>query len=137
MDDIQQQIETLQASVRHQRFAIIALAGVIIVGFITVFFGVFTRPKISYFDTIICKHWEVAGPDWQPRIKAGPFSDGPGELLWLNKDGTIRLAAGTDGTGTAEVLWLDNNQKVQIRAATYADGTVALPTQDLSSPKKP
>jgi uncharacterized membrane protein len=111
METIQQQIGALQTSVKRQRFAIVALAGVIVAGgFIAA-----VRPVgDATFDTITCKTWNV-----------------------VDADGKTRVAAATLANGTAGVQWFDKDGKARISAATLADGTVILPTKDENPPKKP
>jgi len=157
METIQQQIGALQTSVKRQRFAIIALAGIIVAGgFIAA-----VRPAgDATFGTITCNGWKVVDDKGKLRIAAGTTADGQASVQWLDKDGKRRIDAGTfasgnasvqwrdkDGKqrivattfadGSANVLWRDQDEKMRIVAGTNADGTVKLPTQDDNPPKKP
>ena len=164
METIQQQIGALQVivakqqvSVKRQRFAIIALAGIIIAGgFIAA-----VRPVgDATFDTITCKEWKVvdgdgkeriaaftnpsgnAGVKWRDkdeklRILASTSADGNSAVAWLDTDGKLRINASTLADGFASVALGDNNEKIRIAAATLPDGTVCLPTEDRNPLKKP
>ena len=134
METIQQQIGALQTSVKRQRFAIIALAGIIVAGG----FVAAVRPVgDATFDTITCKGWNVVDKDGKERIVAGTRVDGDAGVQWLDKDGKRRIAAATSADGLASVAWRDKDDKTRIVAAIFADGTVALPTKDQNPPKKP
>ena len=111
METIQQQLNTLQTSVKRQRLLNIALLGVIVAGgFIAA-----VRPAgDATFDTITCKGWKV-----------------------VDKDEKVRIAAATHVNGQASVAWFDKDEKGRIMAATLADGTVLLPTEVLTPPTKP
>ena len=157
METIQEQLNALQTSVKRQRFAIIALASIIVAGgFIAA-----VRPVgDATFDTITCKGWKVVdkdgkeritaftNPDGQAlvrwldkdekvRIAAGIFADGEASVQWLDKDKKLRIKAGTFASGNAIVGWVDKDGKLRIDASTRADGTVVLPTKDLNLPKEP
>ena len=134
METIQQQIGAMQKSIKRQRFAIIALAGIIVAGgFIAA-----VRPAgDATFDTITCKGWKVVDKDGKERIVAGTHADGYAGVQWLDKDGKRRIAAATSADGLASVAWRDKDDKTRIVAAIFADGTVALPTKDQNPPKKP
>ena len=180
METIQQQIGAMQKSIKRQRFAIIALAGIIVAGgFIAA-----VRPAgDATFDTITCKEWSVVDGDGKERIGAATHADGIASVQWKDKNGKLRIDAGTLADGNAGVVWLDKNEKgrivastladgdvsvdwfdkdgksriaagiyadgnasvvlgdkdgkPRIAAATFPDGTVALPTTDLTPPKKP
>lgn len=163
MEKIQQQLGALQViiaqqqlSVKRQRFAIIALACIIIAGgFIAA-----VRPVgDATFDTITCKAWKVvdkdgkvrimattadgyAGVTWRDkdekaRIDASTTADGYASMAWRDKDGKARIDASTNADGGAGVTWLDKDGKFRIMAATLAGGNVLLPTKDLNPPKKP
>jgi len=56
---------------------------------------------------------------------------------WLDKDGNLRILAITLADGNASVTWIDKDEKARIHASTLANGDVLLPTEDLTSPKKP
>ena len=118
METIQQQIVALQVivaqqqvSVKRQRFAILALTGIIVAGgFIAA-----VRPVgDATFDTITCKKWKV-----------------------VDGDGKLRIRAGTLADGTASVQWRDKDGKRRIDATTFANGTVILPTKDFNPPTMP
>ena len=103
VETIQQQIGALQvivqnqqAGMKRQRFAIIALAGIIIAGgFIAA-----VRPAgDATFDSITCKGWNV-----------------------VDEKGKLRIAAGTTDDGDASVAWLDKDEKRRIMASTHANG---------------
>ena len=157
METIQQQIGALQTSVKRQRFAIIALAGIIVAGgFIAA-----VRPAgDATFDKISCKEWNVVDGDGKERITAFTNPEGQANVQWLDKDGKMRISAvtladgqasvqwndndekgrilaGTFADGTASVAWVDTDGKVRIDASILADGDVVLPTKDITPPKKP
>lgn len=111
MDNIQDQIRALEASVtsqqtsiRRQRFAIVAL-GTILAG--SALIGAVRPAGDATFDTITCKGWRV-----------------------LDSDGKVRISATTAADGTAGVAWADKDEKVRILASTLSDGTVTYPTKD-------
>ena len=157
METIQQQINTLQTSVKRQRFAIIALAGIIVAsGFIAA-----VRPVgDATFDTITCNAWRVVDKDGKTRIYAAALHDGSASMNWFDKDEKLRITASTLANGTSSFALSDKDEKLRISAstradgnaivalsdkdnngrimaATLADGTVFLPTQDDHPPKKP
>ena len=157
METIQQQIGAMQKSIKRQRFAIVALVGIIVAsGFIAA-----VRPVgDATFDTITCKKWKVVDGDGKLRIGATTRADGEASVQWLDKDGKMRIAAGTFADGSASVAWFDKDEKERIEAktsadkstsviwsdkdekgrimaGTLADGTVFLPTTDENPPKKP
>ena len=134
METIQKEIGALQTSVKRQRFAIVALAGIIVAGgFIAA-----VRPAgDATFDMITCKAWKVVDADGKARIVAEIFPGGQAIVIWLDKDGKPRIAAGTMADGQASVQWFDKDKKVKIAATTFPDGTVILPTKDDNPPKKP
>ena len=164
METIQQQLGALQvivakqqASVKRQRFAIIALAGLIVAGG----FVAAVRPAAdAIFNTITCKTWNVVDEygkvriiaftkpdglacvgwfdkDGKVRINAFTNPDGKACVGWLDKDGKSRINAFTNPDGNAAVQWLDKDEKQRIAAGTLANGTVLLPTKDETPPKKP
>jgi len=157
METIQQQLNALQTSVKRQRFAIIALAGIIVAGGLVAA----VRPVgDATFDTITCKGWKVVDKDEKERIIAFTNPDGQASVQWFDKDGKRRIDAATVASGTAGVQWFDKDEKMRIGAATYADGnasvilrdkdgktriaastlangTVLLPTEVLTPPTKP
>ena len=147
----------MQKSIKRQRFAIIALASVIVAGgFIAA-----VRPAgDATFDTITCKTWKVVDKDGKLRITASTLADGDAGVQWLDKDGKERITADTSASGNAGVKWRDKDGKARIgaatdekgnagvvlgdkdgkpriAAATFPDGTVALPTEDMTPRKKP
>jgi hypothetical protein len=146
METIQQQIGAMQKSIKRQRFAIVALASVIVAGgFIAA-----VRPTgDANFDTIICKKWVVVDGDGKLRIMAGTTAngyaavslrdkdeklrivaatvpDGDTSVSWFDKDGKQRIVAGISADGQADVKWCDKDEKTQIMASTFADGTSGL-----------
>ena len=150
METIQQQINTLQTSVNRQRFAIIALAGIIVAGgFIAA-----VRPAgDATFDTITCKGWKVVDGQGKDRVIASTLLNGTSSVEWHDQSGLFRIGVATlpDGVATiqcndnagksristatsadgiAALTWRDKNGKARICAATDADGNVLLPTQD-------
>ena len=141
METIQQQIGALQlivakqqASVKRQRFAIIALAGIIVAGG----FVAAVRPAgDATFDTITCKGWNVVDKDEKVRITATTFAEGHTGVGLRDKNGKLRISASTNADGSANVTWFDKNGTFRISASTNADGTVYLPTTDWNPPKKP
>jgi len=111
MDNIQDQIRALEASVksqqtsvRRQRFAIVALA-TILAG--SALIGAVRPAGDPTFDKITCTEWHV-----------------------VDKDGTPRISAFTNADGIAAVAWRDKDGKARISAATDADGFVIYPTKD-------
>ena len=133
METIQQQIGVMQKSIKRQRFAIIALTGIIVAGG----FVAAVRPAgDATFDTITCKAWKVVDKDGKVRIMA-TTADGYAGVTWRDKDEKGRIVASTFADGDASVAWFDKDEKVRIAAATLADGTVVLPMKDEIPPKKP
>ena len=162
MEIIQQQIGALQvivakqqASVKRQRFAIIALAGIIVAGG---FIAAVPPFGDATFDTITCKTWKIIDKDGKMRIGATTDANGYASVQWHDKDGKQRIAAATFADGNATVSWLDKDEKLRITATTFsdgfsslawfdknmktrieagitADGKVLLPTKDLEPPK--
>ena len=162
METIQQQIVALQVivaqqqvSVKRQRFAILALTGIIVAGgFIAA-----VRPVgDATFDTITCKTWKVIDKDGKMRIGATTDANGYASVQWHDKDGKQRITAATFADGNATVSWFDKDEKMRITATTFldgfsslawfdkdmkmrieagitADGKVLLPTKDLEPPK--
>ena len=158
METIQQQIVALQVivaqqqvSVKRQRFAILALTGIIVAGgFIAA-----VRPTgDATFDTITCKEWKVVDADGKVRIVAATFADGRAGVQWLDKDekmritaitfangyagvqwndkdGKVRIGASTLADGGSTVDWLDKNEKLRIRVGTFANGTVVAGVNDI------
>jgi hypothetical protein len=119
MDNIQDQIRELQASVRRQRFAIVALAsvftGIALIGAV--------RPVgNATFDTITCKAWKVVDKDGRVCIIAGMNLDGEVVMYWHDKDGKERIGAGMNSDGGAGVTWYDKDGKKRITAGTTPDG---------------
>jgi hypothetical protein len=119
MENIQAQIQDLQASVRRQRFAIVALAS-LLAG--SVLLGAVSPAGDATFDTITCKEWMVVDKDGKVRILANTLADGSAAVRWLDKDGKVRIAANTDADGNAGVMWFDKGGKVRILANTNAKG---------------
>jgi len=163
METIQQQIGALQVivakqqvSVKRQRFAIIALASVIVAGgFIAA-----VRPVgDATFDTIVCKKWmlideegnlriaaatntDSAYVNWldknkKVRITAGTYTDGSAAVTWFDRESKSRILASTDQIGIAALILADKDKNIRIMEATWPDGTIALPTKDEKPPKKP
>jgi len=131
METIQQQIGALQVivakqqvSVKRQRFAINALAGIILAG---VFIAAVRPAGDAAFDRIICKGWTVVDKDDKMRITASTSVDGGATVRWLDKDGKMRISAGTlPDENMSVVTWYDKDQKARIAAATYDDGTAGM-----------
>ena len=67
METIQQQIGALQTSVKRQRFAIVALAGIIVAGG---FIGAVRPVGDAAFDTITCKNLQVIDNNGKVRFAA-------------------------------------------------------------------
>jgi len=126
METIQQQLNALQTSVKRQRFAIVALAGIIVAGgFIAA-----VRPAgDATFDTITCKGWNVVEKDGKIRIMA-TTADGAASMAWFDKDGKIRIDAATTADGAASVSWRDKDEKARIIASTLADGNAGVSWRD-------
>ena len=124
METIQQQLNTLQTSVKRQRFAIIALAGIIVAGgFIAA-----VRPVgDATFDTITCKGWKVIDAEGKERITAFTLaSGGYAGLMWFDKEGKVRITASSHANGEASVIWSDKDEKNRISAATLANGQASV-----------
>ena len=107
MDNIQEQIRALEASVtsqqtsiRRQRFAIVALAS-ILAG--SALIGAVRPAGDATFDTITCKDWRVVDNDGKVRIHACATADGGAEVVWRDKDGKGRIIAVTTADGSAAV----------------------------------
>ena len=162
MQTIQQQLNALQTSVKRQRFAIVALSGIIVAsGFIAA-----VRPAgDATFDTITCKKWKVVDADGKERITARTdleSNSGPSAgISWFDKSGAERISAYTFVAGSASIVFSENEKSPRIVVATntrtghaaiglvdkelkpriqlkvWADGTIELPTKDLTPPKKP
>ena len=141
METIQQQIGALQVivakqqvSVKRQRFAIIALAGIIVAGgFIAA-----VRPVgDATFDTITCKGWKVVDKDEKVRIQTSTTADGIAGVTWNDKDEKRRIMAATLADGSSNVSCVDKDGKMRIAAGILANGKVFLPISDLNSQKKP
>ena len=112
----------MQKSIKRQRFAIIALAGIIVAGG----FVAAVRPAgDATFDTITCKQWKVVDAEGKERITAFTNPDGMAGVTWNDKDGKKRIAAGTLA-GQASVQWFDKDEKMRIEALTLADGTASV-----------
>jgi hypothetical protein len=148
MDQITQQIESLNTRVRRQQYAIVGLSAVL-AGMALL--GAARPVENATFDKITCREWEVVDTNGEVRISAGTQADGQAGVSWLDKDGKVRIGALTlaDGIGTfgcldkdrklrisattsadggASVTWSDKDGKSRIIAATFADGTVMYPS---------
>ena len=123
MENIQEQIQDLQASVRRQRFANVALAS-LLAG--SVLLGAVSPAGDATFDTITCKEWRVVDKDGKTRILANTAADGNAGVMWRDKDGKVRIAANTNAKGLASVGWFDKDGKVRIGADTDADGNAGV-----------
>ena len=142
--ELQTRIEKLETSLKRQKIAIIALAGV----------GVFFAVKPH--GIITCKGWQVVDKDGKLRISAATDADGTATMGLFDKDDKVRISAGvaasgsagvglndknekvrigatTNFDGSASVIWADKDEKVRISAGVSANGTVELPTKDLKS----
>ena len=152
MDNLESRIRALEASNRHQRYSITALAAIIVGGA----FIAATRPAgDATFDTVTCKKWSLVDKDGKVRIGAqvrpngdagmvwtdtngktrigvSIATDGTAATAWFDKDGKMRIGATTSPDGTAAMSWLDTNAKIRIVACTDATGNVILPTSDLT-----
>jgi hypothetical protein len=123
MENIQEQIQALQISVRRQRFAIVALAS-LLAG--SVLLGAVSPAGDATFDTITCKEWKVVDKDGKVRIGAGTAADDSAGVMWSDKDGKGRIIANTDAKGNAGVMWFDKDGKKRIEADTKPDGSASL-----------
>ena len=92
MDTIHDQIRELQASVRRQRLAIVALASVL-TGIALI--GAARPLGDATFDTITCRTWVVVDRDGKDRIIADTFPDGTAGVAWFDKDRRQRIVAAT------------------------------------------
>jgi len=130
METIQQQIGALQlivqkqqAGMKRQRFAIIALAGIIVAGG----FVAAVRPAgDATFDTITCKGWKVVDKDGKIRINASTLANGDATVQLRDKDRKIRIDASTNANGSARMTWSDKDGNMRIDAATLTDGTASV-----------
>ena len=121
-------IQSLQISVRRQRFAIVGLAS-LLAG--CTLLGAVSPAGDATFDTITCKEWRVVDKDGETRILALTNADGGAGVTWADKDGEARIAASTLADGGAGVLWADKDGKARFAASTLANGNVLFPTSDL------
>jgi len=159
METIQQQIGALQAIVQNQqagmkrqRFAIIALAGIIVAGgFIS---ACSSNSVPNTFDSITCRALKVINADGNERIYAstdnlgnpvftisdrkdqirflaGTDDDGGSSLTMKDKKGKMRISLDCDEKGDAKVFFFDTNEKLRVIAGTRVNGEVLLPTKDL------
>ena len=85
--ELQTRIEKLETSLKRQKIAIIALAGV------AVFFAV--KPH----GVITCDGWRVVDKDGKVRIEAATYADGQASVQWLDKDEKLRIDASTFADG--------------------------------------
>ena len=127
METIQEQLNALQTSVKRQRFAIVALAGIIVAGgFIAA-----VRPEgDATFDKISCKGWKVVDGLGKDRIIASTLSNGTSGVEWHDQSGLFRIGVATLPDGVATIQCNDNAGKPRISTATSADGIVALTWRD-------
>ena len=152
METIQQQIGALQVivakqqvSVKRQRFAIVALAGVIVAGG----FVAAVRPPTSPNAAAAANAAEFFATQNQqnpymtsPNAAAAEFFAKQNQQVqigdatfntiickrWVVVDnyGKVRIDARTDADGQASVYWLDKDGKLRIGAGTSADGSAAV-----------
>jgi hypothetical protein len=127
MENIQEQIQALQTSVRRQRFANVALAS-LLAG--SVLLGAVSPAGDATFDTITCKEWKVVDKDGKVRIAANTKADGRASVVWADKDGMFRIVASTDAYGAAGVDWYDKDGKFRIIASTDARGGAVVDWKD-------
>ena len=130
METIQQQIGALQlivakqqVSVKRQRFAIIALAAIIVAGgFIAA-----VRPVgDATFDTITCKGWDVVDSAGKVRITAYASTELVAGVTWLDKNGKQRITVDTSADGTASVALRDQKYTKRIIAKTESDNSAGV-----------
>jgi len=127
METIQQQLNALQTSVKRQRFAIIALAGIIVAGA----FVAAVRPVgDATFDKITCKGWKVVDGDGKQRIAAATLAGGQAFVHLFDTDRKLRISAETFDDGTAGVKWYDKEEKVRIKTSTFAEGDAIVQWRD-------
>ncbi|MDI9402501.1 MAG: hypothetical protein QM516_01395 [Limnohabitans sp.] len=123
----QEQIRQLQASVRHQRYAILSLSAVVSIGVLSAA----TRPvSDATFDKVTCKEWVVVDKDGKPRIGAKTLDNGKADVTWYDKDQKPRIIAATLASGDAAVQWLDKDAKQRISALTLASGAAGVAWMD-------
>ncbi|MCE9620107.1 MAG: hypothetical protein K8R92_09375 [Planctomycetes bacterium] len=133
MANIQQQLASLQTSVKRQRLLNIGLLGIMFSGGLIAA----VRPAgDATFDMITCKGWKVVDADGKVRIASETNDNGKVGVAWYDQNGTKRIVASTYVNGDASVTLMDKDG-VRIVAAILADGSVSLPTKDLTPPKKP
>jgi hypothetical protein len=133
MENIQEQIQALQTSVRRQRFAIVTLAS-LLAG--SVLLGAVAPAGDATFDTITCKEWKVVDKDGKVRIGASTTAEGGSDVAWFDKDGKGRIIAGTTANGNAGVAWVDKDGKKRIGAGTEADGFASVGWFDKDEKKR-
>lgn len=111
----QAQLRQLQNSVRHQRYAILALSAIIAgAGLIAA-----TRADgDATFDKITCKEWVVVDINGKTRIKAAVTDNDQAAVQWIDLNQHTRIAAATSSDGSGSVCLLDTNEKVRISAGT-------------------
>jgi hypothetical protein len=122
MDQITQQIESLNTRVRRQQYAVVALFAVL--AGIVVYFKI--GDANATFDRVTCREWVVVDTDRKIRIGAGTSADGQVSIQWYDKDEKLRIAAGTVTSGQASVQWFDKDGKPRIAAGTVASGQAAV-----------
>jgi len=128
MENIQAQIQSLQASVRRQRFANIALA-TLLAG--SVLLGAVSPAGDATFDTITCKEWRVVDNDGKARIVANTDAGDIASVSLKDKDGNARFKAFIFAQGYAGVSLKDKNGKQRIGVGTGVDGDAGVTLSDI------
>ena len=119
----------MQKSIKRQRFAIIALAGIIVAGG---FIAAFRPVRNATFDIITCKGWQVVDKNGKPRIAAEIYDDSNqrADVTLYDTNGRTRISAVTFDDGYAVSSWYDANGKKRISASTFVDGHAAVMFED-------
>ena len=120
MDHLHHEIQSLQASVRRQRYAIYGLSAVL-AG--TALLGAARSSEDATFDMVTCRGWQVVDKDGTVRIAAATDADGKATVQWFDTGGKVRIAAATLASGDSGLEWFGKDGKKRINAATIADGS--------------
>ena len=125
----QAQLRQLQNSVRHQRYAILALSAIIAgAGLIAA-----TRADgDATFDKITCKEWVVVDINGKTRIKAAVTDHDQAAVEWIDVNQRTRIIAATTTNGSGCVLLRDTNEKVRFSAGTTTEGLMSTEWFDAS-----
>jgi len=134
MDNLQGQIQVLQISIRRQRFAIVALAGILAGSSLI---GAARPAGDAAFDTITCnaivtRSWKVVDHQDRIRIEAGERSKHEVAIYWLDRAGLTRIASGTEADGRAYTGWFDMKRAQRVSVGISNDGNGDVRWADVS-----